>query len=209
MHSWFRFLLLQNIGPDKVPLSWSTRLKIAAGVAWGLEHLHCMQTYCWTQISAPGSQISVLLSCLICLQVLTYRLEWWEQMVIVRQNTPQVANWPLNLTYIALAFFWWSQSLGVRLLTPLCPHRSKTLSLGFAPCWRTGRSIWSWLVPCWKGDFLLVRAYFVLLSLQECVFRRKPIFAPLVAKFAIVLEYLASETKEESQRGVTCSIPSA
>lgn len=92
--------LLVDCPPNKEPLDWNTRMKIAAGAAKGLEYLHDKANppviYRDFKSSIFFWAKTTTLSCLILgsqnlvqlVTKLTYQHELWEHMDIVPLNMP-------------------------------------------------------------------------------------------------------------------------
>lgn len=211
---------LFDIGPDKKPLTWSTRIKIAAGAARGLEYLHCKASP--PVIYRDLKSANILLDANFNPKLSDFGL---AKLAPVGANTHVSTRVMGTYGYCAPEYAMSGKltlksdiySFGVVLMELITGRKAvdptkqppeQNLITWVHPLLKDKRKHLQLVDPLLQGRFSARSIQHTIAVAGMCL-QEQANFRPLIGDIVVALEYLASQTDKESQSGLVRSTPSA
>ncbi|KAJ6893005.1 serine/threonine-protein kinase PBL23 [Populus alba x Populus x berolinensis] len=161
-----------SLSPERKPLDWTTRMKIASGAAKGLEYLH----------DTADPQI-------------IYRDFKASNILLDECFHSKLSDFGLAMLGPTEGKDHVSTREG-ELLTRQEQKRSRTYFIGQGHCLRIEFNLQRWQIQCLK-ETTHKSVYTKLLQLQQCVSKNKLITRPFMADVVTALEFLATPLDEK------------
>ncbi|XP_057490000.1 probable serine/threonine-protein kinase PBL21 [Actinidia eriantha] len=212
---------LFDIEPDKEPLSWSTRIKIAVGAARGLEYLHCKANP--PVIYRDLKSANILLDENFNPKLSDFGL---AKLGPVGDNTHVSTRVMGTYGYCAPEYAMSGKltlksdiySFGVVLLELITGRKAidssrkpgeQNLIVWSRPFLKDRRKFVQLVDPMLQGHFPLRSLHHAVAITAMCL-QEHANFRPIISDIVVALEYLASQTNKESPRGAahSSSLPS-
>ncbi|GFZ10539.1 protein kinase superfamily protein [Actinidia rufa] len=203
---------LFDIEPDKEPLSWSTRIKIAVGAARGLEYLHCKANP--PVIYRDLKSANILLDENFNPKLSDFGL---AKLGPVGDNTHVSTRVMGTYGYCAPEYAMSGKltlksdiySFGVVLLELITGRKAidssrkpgeQNLIVWSRPFLKDRRKFVQLVDPMLQGHFPLRSLHHAVAITAMCL-QEHANFRPIISDIVVALEYLASQTNKESPRG--------
>ncbi|XP_058224710.1 probable serine/threonine-protein kinase PBL21 [Rhododendron vialii] len=210
---------LFDIEPDKEPLDWSTRIKIAVGAARGLEYLHCKANP--PVIYRDLKSANILLDENFYPKLSDFGL---AKLGPVGDNTHVSTRVVGTFGYCAPEYAMSGKltlksdiySFGVLLLELITGRKAIDLSrkageqnliVWSRPFLNNPKNFVRLADPRLQGSFH-VRALYQAIAITAMCLRETANLRPLIGDIVVALEYLASQSNKKSNRGLPRSPPS-
>ncbi|KAL9238483.1 hypothetical protein vseg_012899 [Gypsophila vaccaria] len=210
---------LFDLSPDKVPLDWNTRIKIAVGTARGLEHLHCTANP--PVIYRDLKSANILLDNDFTPRLSDFGL---AKLGPVGDNTHVSTRVMGTYGYCApeyamsgkLALKSDIYSLGVVLLELITGRKAidsnrcraeQNLVNWSRPFFKDRRKFGQLADPAMQGRFPM-RCFHHAIAITAMCLQEQPTFRPLISDVLVALEYLASQPYNPEASGSENRSPS-
>ncbi|XP_058220545.1 probable serine/threonine-protein kinase PBL21 isoform X2 [Rhododendron vialii] len=207
---------LFDVEPDKEPLSWSTRMKIAVGAARGLEYLHCKANP--PVIYRDLKSANILLDENFNPKLSDFGL---AKLGPVGDNTHVSTRVMGTYGYCAPEYAMSGKltlksdiySFGVVMLELITGRKAidstqkpgeQNLIVWARPFLKDKRKFIQLVDPLLQGRFPLRSLHHAVAITAMCL-QEHAHFRPLIGDIVVALEYLASQSHKESPRGVARS----
>ncbi|XP_057470221.1 probable serine/threonine-protein kinase PBL21 [Actinidia eriantha] len=203
---------LFDIEPDKEPLSWSTRIKIAVGAARGLEYLHC-------KANPPVIYRDLKSANILLDENFNPKLSDFGHAKLgpVGDNTHVSTRVMGTYGYCAPEYAMSGKltlksdiySFGVVLLELITGRKAidssrkpgeQNLIVWSRPFLKDRRKFVQLVDPMLQGHFPLRSLHHAVAITAMCL-QEHANFRPIISDIVVALEYLASQTSKESPRG--------